>query len=121
MASLVCGVRNETASSSWNAPLPIRLVSEEPARNKEGKALTEQLPICVDQELALHDLSGIASHPCQTMEDTRTSYQEANPRLACKISISASRIATSLFVSEADKANAQVDCLFGNLNDRNAY
>lgn len=113
----------ETASNSWNAPLPVRFVSEEPARNNEGKALAEQLPICINRLSALLNASSsrTAPHPCQCMEDTWPSYQQANSGLACQIAIRTSRIAASLFVPKADEADAQVDGLFRNVNDGNAH
>ena len=47
MASLVCGVRRDMASSSWNAPRETRWVSEEPARRRRGNALALELPIWI--------------------------------------------------------------------------
>lgn len=46
MADLVCGVRRDMASISWNAPLVARSDSDEPARKRVGKALAEEFPIC---------------------------------------------------------------------------
>jgi hypothetical protein len=120
---LVWGLRKETASNSWNAPLPVRFDSEEPARNKEGKALTEQLPIYINPQSANLNifLSKTAAHACESMQNTWPSDQQADSGLACEIAISTGSIATSLFVSKSDEANAQVDCFFGDVDDRNAH
>lgn len=44
-ASLVCGVRNEMASISWNEPFVTLLVSADPARTIRGKLFAVALPI----------------------------------------------------------------------------
>ena len=48
IADLVCGVKSAMASSSWNAPLVVRSVSDEPARMRVGNALAEEFPICFE-------------------------------------------------------------------------
>lgn len=116
-------MRKEIASISWKAPLPVRFVSEEPARKRAGNALTEQLPIYSNYlSVSFNKCSdGIMAHPCQSVKDTWSTHQQANSWFTCEISISTSSIAASLLISKADESNAQIDSFFRNINNGNAH
>ena len=54
------------------------------------------------------------------MKDTRSSHDQADTRLAGQVSVRACRVAGGLFVAKANEANAEIDGLLRDLDDRDA-
>ncbi len=90
------------ASSSWNAPLVTRCVSEEPARRRRGKALAEELPIykvtlkrkheslemCTESSRTVSQndreahivLDEVLTYTSHRMQHARPTHNQAHPR-----------------------------------------